>query len=257
MPIVKTELEWRYRPADLFEAPYHWQTDDYTLVANAGTVLVTLATPSDPIDARLQSHITKKVEGLFLARQLLVHRTFELESVRVCHHRSDGGKERSVSFTAKLSLTAAAFEHLSVSEQPDVVIHNASETVVQDSKSKRIIEHTTFIDSITPKLSRSGTLNALFESYNAVVSHPANELVHLYEIRDALATHYGGDAEARRKLRITEKDWKRLGNLANDAPLKEGRHRGKHSKLRHATAAELDEARKITRDWIKAFANQL
>jgi hypothetical protein len=95
-------------------------------------------------------------------------------------------------------------------------------------------------------------------SYKAAVDDPANELVHLYEIRDALAGHYGGDAAARAKLGISEKEWKRLGILANDAPLKEGRHRGRHSKkLRHATAAELDEARKIARGWITAFADQL
>src|SRR5439155_24385965 len=86
MAIEKTELEWPYSPADFFEARYCWQTDDYTLVANAGTVLVTLSRPSDPIDAELQNRITKKVEGLFLLRQLLVHRTFELESLRVYQH---------------------------------------------------------------------------------------------------------------------------------------------------------------------------
>src|SRR5260370_2244141 len=74
MHIVKTELEWPYTPVDFFEAPYRWQTDDYTLVANAGTVLVTLTTPSDPVDAELQSQITKTVAGLFLARQLLKRR---------------------------------------------------------------------------------------------------------------------------------------------------------------------------------------
>src|SRR5437016_2060775 len=205
MPIVKTELEGPYRPADFFEAPYHWQTDDYTLGANAGTVLVTLATPSDPIDAELQTQITKKVEGLFFARQLLVHRTFELESLRVCQRRSDGGKERSLSFTAKLSLTAA-FDYLSVSEQPNAIIHNASGTVLQDSKSKRITEHTKFIDSIISKLSSSETLDALLESYNAAVSDPAKELAHLYDIRDALIKHYGKADEARRRLGISVED---------------------------------------------------
>jgi hypothetical protein len=66
MPIVKTELEWPYKPTDFFEAPYHCKTDEYTLVADAGVVLVTLSTPSDPIDAGLQDRITKKVkEPLF------------------------------------------------------------------------------------------------------------------------------------------------------------------------------------------------
>jgi hypothetical protein len=128
---------------------------------------------------------------------------------------------------------------------------------VQDTKAERIKEHTKFIDSLMPKLAGSATLNALLESYNAAVSDPANELVHLYEIRDAIVKDYRGDAEARRKLQLTGKEWKRLGYLANDAPLTEGRHRGKHSKLRHATAAELDEARKIARCLIEAFANRL
>jgi hypothetical protein len=48
MATEKTELEWPHSPADFFEAPYCWQTDDYTLVATAGIVLVTLSTPSDP-----------------------------------------------------------------------------------------------------------------------------------------------------------------------------------------------------------------
>ena len=71
---IKTELEWPYHPADFFEVPYQLQTDAYTIVANAGAVLVTLAAPSDPIDPRLQDQITRHVEGLFLARGLLVHR---------------------------------------------------------------------------------------------------------------------------------------------------------------------------------------
>ncbi len=128
---------------------------------------------------------------------------------------------------------------------------------MQDTKSERITEHTKFIDSVVSKIASSETLNALLESYKAAVADPTSELVRLNEIRDALAKHYGGDAEARRKLRITERDWKQLGTLANNAPLKEGRHRGRHSKLRHATRAELDEARRIARCLIEAFANEL
>jgi len=249
MATEKTELSWRYSPTDFFEAPYHWQTDDYTLVADAGTVLVTLRTPSDPIDAGLHNRITKQVEGLFPLRQLLVHRApFKLNAAGVYQHHSDG--------TRSISVNAEGGEFLSLVGQGDFVIRNASGAVVQDTKAERIKDHAKLMDSLMPKLAGSATLNALLESYNAAVNDPANELVHLYEIRDALVEDYGGDAEARRKLQVTEKEWKRLGYLANDAPLKEGRHRGKHSKLRHATAAELDEARKIARHLIEAFANQ-
>lgn len=90
MATEKTELEWPYSPADFFEAPYCRQTDDYALVADNGIVRVTLGVPSDPIDAELQSRITRAVEGLFRIRQLQVRRSFALESARVHQHRADG-----------------------------------------------------------------------------------------------------------------------------------------------------------------------
>lgn len=247
MPTEKTELEWVYNPADLFEVPYRRQTDDYVLVADGGVVRVTLRKPCDPIDANLQGRVTKEVEGLLRLRQLQVHRPFKLGVASVNQHRSDGTR----------SISRSADEVLSFSDQPDTVHRNASGAVVQDTKSERIAEHTNFIDSVMPKLASSATLDALLESYNAAVSHPANELVHLYDTREKLTEHYGKDDKMRRRLGISAKDWKRFGTLTNDLPLKEGRHRGKHSNLRHATAVELDDARKIARGWIKAFADQI
>lgn len=247
MPTEKTELEWVYNPVNLFEVPYRRQTDDYVLVADGGVVRVTLRKPCDPVDANLQGRVTKEVEGLLRLRQLQVHRPFKLGVASVNQHRSDGTK----------SISRSADEVLSFSGQLDTVHRNASGAVVQDTKSERIAEHTNFIDSVMPKLASSATLNALLESYNAAVSHPANELVRLFEIREKLSEHYGKDDEMRRRLGISTKDWSRFGTLTNDAPLKEGRHCGKHSNLRHATAVELDDARKIARGWIKAFADQL
>src|SRR5205823_14243543 len=92
MPIVKTELEWPYKPVDFFEVPYRRQTNDYVLVVDNGTVRVTLSAPSDPIDAALQSRITKSVEGLFRIRQLQMRRSFALDSVRIHQHHADGTK---------------------------------------------------------------------------------------------------------------------------------------------------------------------
>jgi len=225
MATAKTELEWSYTPADFFEAPYRHETVDYTLFADAGKVLVTLAAPSDPIDAKLQDRIRKAVEDLFRIRQLSVHRPFHLDEIaKVCQHGTDGKK-----------LVLVALEGvLSVVGQADFTIHDASGKLVKDTKSERIAEDTKLIESLAPKVASSATLDALLESYNAAVSDPANELVHLYEIRDALAAHYSGENEALQKLQFTEKDWSQLGYLANKAPLKEGRHRGWHLKLRHA-----------------------
>jgi len=82
-----------------------------------------------------------------------------------------------------------------------------------------------------------------------------NALVHLYEIRDALAKHYGDEQSARDALSISKTKWDRLGILTNVEPLEQGRHRGKHpTGRRAATESELDEARQLAWRWIMAFA---
>jgi len=248
MATNKTELEFPYSPPDFFEVPYRRKTDEYVLVADAGVVRVTLCTPSDPIDTELEYRITKDVEGLFLLRQLQTHRSFAIESARVQQYHADGTRLILKGVAGTLKLSGGPL---------DFIVSDASGAVVQDTKSERIAEDTNFTDSVMPKLASSATLNALLESYNAAVSHPANELVRLFEIREKLSEHYGGDDAMRRRLGISEKHWKRFGSLTNDLPLKEGRHCGKHSNLRHATAVELDDARRIARGWIKTFADQL
>ncbi len=90
------------------------------------------------------------------------------------------------------------------------------------------------------------------------VNEPNNELVHLYEIRDALSTKFGGENAARTKLAISNANWSRLGQLANSAPLRQGRHRGKKvGELRDATESELKETRNIARNMIEAYFDYL
>lgn len=85
-----------------------------------------------------------------------------------------------------------------------------------------------------------------------------NELVHLYEIRDALSVKFGGETSARAALAITSSQWSRLGQLCNIEPLRQGRHRGKTSgALRDASEAELTEARGIARAMIEAYLQHL
>jgi hypothetical protein len=53
------------------------------------------------------------------------------------------------------------------------------------------------LDSVAPKLVRSATLRSMFESYSRSVTDPNDELVHLYDVRDALSGSYGNDQSAR------------------------------------------------------------
>jgi hypothetical protein len=99
---------------------------------------------------------------------------------------------------------------------------------------------------------------SMLASYNRAVNDPGNELVHLYEIRDALLTRFGGESIAQKTLAINSRQWSRLGQLANNDPLRQGRHRGKKlGELRDATESELKEARSIAFKMIEAYLNYL
>ena len=139
--------------------------------------------------------------------------------------------------------------------QADAIVRDSLGNVVRDTKAERIADHTRFLDDILPKVAHSPILESMLASYHAATEDPKNELVHLYEIRDTLAKHYGNEQAARQSLGISRREWQRLGVLANVEPLREGRHRGEHPLSRRpASAAELEEARGIARRWIAAFS---
>jgi hypothetical protein len=140
----------------------------------------------------------------------------------------------------------------------DGTVVDGSGNVLWDTKVDRIAAHAAELDSLAPKMLKSPTLRSLVESHSHSIDDPANELVHLYEIRDALRKHYGGERAARGALGIAKPEWNRLGALANDEPLRQGRHRGEHlPALRDASASELEEARSIAKRWILLFAQTL
>ena len=77
------------------------------------------------------------------------------------------------------------------------------------------------------------------------VEDPDNELVYLYEVREALARKFGGQATAMEKLCLNKTQWDIIGILANNEPFKQGRHRGNWvGNLRAAELSELEKARK-------------
>jgi hypothetical protein len=96
------------------------------------------------------------------------------------------------------------------------------------------------------------------DSYRAAVDDPSDEMVHLYEIRDALRNHYGNEAEAMSQLGVTKREWQELGDIANVRPVQQSRHRGDHVAGRQpATTAELETARRAARRLIEAFAKKV
>jgi hypothetical protein len=242
----RTELEWVYQPRDLFEVAYRYAGTECELVIESGRAVATLSVPQDPVDPQLEKRIMGHLEAVLLVRQLQVHRVYDLQGPRIYQH-AGGRKNVAIRVGAAYVVVSGG--------QADFVHRDAAGNVLRDTKAERIAEHTAMLDSVAPKLALSSTLRGLLTSYSRSVSDPGNEFVHLYEIRDAIATHYGGEQNACAVLNISRSEWRRLGVLANVEPIEQGRHRGEHvAGRRAATAAELEEARSIARRWIVAFA---
>jgi hypothetical protein len=244
--VDRTELEWTYEPTGFFEAPYRHAARDFDLMIDSGTAIANLTVPTDPVPSDLEESVRSFVENTFLVRKLQIHTNYKLEGPRIYQH-SSGRKN--------VSIRLAAVSTVGMVGQVDFMLKDAAGNIIRDSKAERITEHTSLLDLLAPKLQQSATLRGLFDSYSRSVADPNDEFVHLYEVRDALSRHYGDEQLARHALGISKSEWQRVGFLTNEAQVEQSRHRGKHSHGRRpATDEELDEARKLARQWIIAFA---
>jgi hypothetical protein len=252
MTMERTELEWSYQPPDFFEAPYTSASPDCSLQIDGGTALATLRPAQNPLDATVEHRIEDYLRSVFLARNLQIRREFYLaERAMVHQYDAAGGKGVEIRVPAATATVRAG--------QPEFTITNADGIVIRDSKAERIAEHTSMLDMVASKAAQSPTLRRMLQSHSDSVSDSDNELVRLYEIRDALKVHYGGETKARDALGITEPEWERLGRLANDPHISQGRHRGgkQLTGTRSATADELQDVRTLAFNWIIAFARTL
>jgi hypothetical protein len=243
----RTELEWIYRPGDFFETRCDFTGDGYSLRIDAGQALATLHTPIDPVPTQLEEKIADHVKILLLARQLQVHRVYEAEGPRISYYQ-DGRKRVSLQLTSNtLNMTGGV----------DVVQTDESGRVVRDTRLERIALEQHDLQRLIEKARQVPTVRAVLESYGQGVADPKNELVHLYEVREALATHFGSELNARTVLAISKAKWQRIGDFANNQPFEQGRHRGKHPNRRSATDEELGEARQLVSSWIRDFVRAL
>ena len=136
----------------------------------------------------------------------------------------------------------------------DLVVQDRDGNIVSDTKQERLDKQKWFAERIDKYRSSDDTLDQMLKSYQMAVEDPNDELVHLYETRDALKNKLGKKKTALKRLVVTQREWDTIGNLANTLPLKEGRHRGEKAGLmRDARPEELELARKFASSLIEKY----
>jgi len=197
-------------------------------------------------DFRLKLH--ESLNGRFLAAQILNRKPFELSEPSMSRIQADGRiyKYLQGQIKAKSTVGPADFR---------VTDRNGT---VSDSRKERIERMKSIGDLVEKHRANNPLLQGILESHSSSIRKPENELFYLYEIRDALSKEFRGKDATCRALNISDELWGRFGQLANDEPLKQGRHRGRNLEiLRDATEDELVEARNFTRELIGKYLDYL
>lgn len=235
--VISTQLEWKYSPEKYLEESISLSFEGGTLEINEGTALAII----DPIvyqaNENLRDELTRKIESRLHAVQLMTHKEFGLTKASRTDIREDGTKHHYLEVEPiVLKVTMGT---------PDIVIKDKNGNIVSDTKRERLNKQEWYASLVDKYRSLDTTLSQMLESYQASVSDPDNELVHLYEIRDSLVNKFSSKKCAVSQLGITTQQWDEIGELANYRPLRQGRHRGKSAgSLRDAEASELERARK-------------
>ena len=196
----RTDLTWSYDPKDFFEARYEGVYHDWKLAIEDGRIAASVlgGPPSEASEAAISSF----VRSVFQTRAMQTRRPFRLDQrANLIEYRGD---------TQNQTIRIGIADCVVVRDQLDFqIVDAASGTVIRDSKAERIAEETAEINGLSAKAQRHPVLQGMLASYSMAIGDPANELTHLYEIRDALAKYFRSDTTAKRSLQIVSSPVKR------------------------------------------------
>lgn len=242
-------LEWSFTPKDYFEDETRIKRQDYEMIIKDGKAEARINPANYDKEYKMRNALHQSLNNRFLGVQLLTHKPYKLSKASMSRLHADGRRDVTV-FPESCVMTMS-------SGTVDIVVKDKEGNIISDSRRDRIGKKNEFA-GLAEAYSSDAVAAALLASYKAAVSDPDNELIHLYEIRDALSQLFEGERASRAALGLRAAEWSRLGQLANNEPLKQGRHRGKSAgELRHATEGELLEARSIARNFVEAYLRYL
>lgn len=238
-------LEWTFSPADYFKEAVEFSCDLCTIRVDNGKAEVRILPAKYPADHSARYLLHAELDARFMGAQVLSHKPYSLSKPSVTRLHADGRRDT-------WAFPEAGTVTISVADV-DFILTGEDGQVIRDTKRERIGARV-HLSQLAAKYITEPVANSVIRSYAAAVNDPQNELVHLYEVRDALSQFFGGQAAACSATGVSSTQWSRLGHLANDEPFTQGRHRGKQlGSVRDASASELSEARNITRAMVEGY----
>ncbi len=244
---VEVHLEWRYSPSTYLEEPIAMSGDGFTLQISQGTAIATIEMRVFRNNDSITGDLTKIIESQLLAVQVLTHAAFTLSKPSRTDLKEDGTRNIFLKIEDTVTVMCSV-------GTVDIIIRDKDGNIISDSKQDRLKRQEWLAMAIGKFRLSDETLDQMLRSLQMAVNDPQNELVYLYEIRDALTMKFRNQNKAKKQLGVTLAKWNTIGDLANLRPLKQGRHRGKSAgHLRDADSSELALARETARMLIEKY----
>ena len=244
--VIEVQLKWEYTPDNYFEEPIHIKGNGFALEISDGVAIAKIEPSLHSRKPEIKEELTHLIENRLHAVQIMSHRDFTLSNPSRTDLIEDG--------TRGIFLEAHSIRVKTKTGSADLIIRDKDGNIVSDTKRERLNKLKWFAETIDKYRTMDVTLDQMLKSYQMAVKDPKDELVHLYEIIDSLSSRFGNKKNVIKALGITEKEWGIIGDLADNQPLKEGRHRGKNAgTLRPAENHELEIARKCASKFVEKY----
>lgn len=244
--VVEVHLEWKYTPSNYLEQPIEVSKPGIRLEISNGIAVAHIEPETFENNSLMSHELTRLIENRLYAVQISTHKNFSLSKPSRSDLREDGKRNIFIEVSPlAIGLSLGT---------PDIVTTDKDGNIISDTRQERIDKQKWFAEMADRYRDADSTLDHILKSYQKSVIDQEDEFVHLYEIRDALSAKFRGEDNAKKELEITNNEWKVIGDLANNRPLKQGRHRGKSvDSLRAAEPSELEAARKSASRLIEKY----
>lgn len=209
--VINVRFEWKFQPTDYFESEFETTVGNYTINFGCGQISCDAIVDESEIKEK-RDELHTIVTLRFLGVQCQSHQPFELQKANVTSKKADG------------TISAYMFpEPISIGLKmnvADIVLTDSEGNIITDTRQSRIRLKEEFgrlaqLYGATDQLAKS-----LLYSYNAAVKDPDNELLYLYEIREALATKYGGENGICQLFGISKTEYGDFGKLSNNTDIR-------------------------------------
>ncbi|HEY1965283.1 MAG TPA: hypothetical protein VGG59_10150 [Acidobacteriaceae bacterium] len=261
------EIEWRYSPSDFFPAPISEQLLDCDAKIAQGAAIACIDPELYESNPSLHTQLHQILDARCRVQQYKTGKAYDLDGGTLTEYHWNG--HRAMHASSFMSSTSSMTVDFTVTDSRGKTIFDSAaerqrKKLKHEQKKLDLQQLDAQVAAALEQHYRKGShpenplLDSLLASHLSACSDPDNELVYLYELRDALAKRFRSESKARKILSVSNAEWSRFGRLSNNEPVSQGRHRGKFlGELRSATDEELVEARTFARRLLLGFLQYL